>query len=99
MVFAASVLFALLIIIAAPAYAYLDPGAGSFALQMLMAGFLAMAATGRLYWFRIKAFFLKLVGKGRGREPSVDPTPAKVMPTVLVTLAATGESPTASSAG
>ena len=34
-----------------------------------------------------------------GREPRVEPTPAKVMPTVFVTLAATGESPTASRAG
>ncbi|MDO9384804.1 MAG: hypothetical protein Q7T86_18310 [Hyphomicrobiaceae bacterium] len=40
------------------AYAYLDPGAGSFALQMIAAGLLAGGASLKLYWFRIKDFFV-----------------------------------------
>ena len=34
-----------------------------------------------------------------GRDPRIEPTPLKTSATVLVTLAATGPSPTASSAG
>lgn len=46
-----------------PAFAYLDPGAGSFALQMLLAGALAVAATGRAYWYRLKAFIARVLGR------------------------------------
>lgn len=56
-------LFALAIAFSAPAYAYLDPGAGSFALQMLLAGGLAAAASLRVYWFKIKSFILRLIGR------------------------------------
>jgi hypothetical protein len=55
--------FAVTVAFAAPAYAYLDPGAGSFALQMLLAGGLAVAASARVYWFRIKGFMLRLIGR------------------------------------
>lgn len=34
--------------------AYLDPGSGSILFQVLVGGLLAMAATVRLYWTRIK---------------------------------------------
>lgn len=46
-----------------PAQAYLDPGAGSFALQMLLAGGLAVAASARIYWFKIKSFMLRVLGR------------------------------------
>lgn len=36
------------------AQAYIDPGAGSFILQMILAGALAVGATVRLFWYRIK---------------------------------------------
>jgi len=39
--------------------AYLDPGTGSMALQLLIAGVVGALATLRLYWARIKAFFLR----------------------------------------
>ena len=48
------------IIYASPVYAYLDPGTGSIILQGLIAGFLAIAAAGSLFWQRIKSFFAKL---------------------------------------
>jgi hypothetical protein len=38
------------------AQAYLDPGAGSFVLQMLLAGALAVGASIKLFWYRIKVF-------------------------------------------
>ena len=48
------------IIYASPVYAYLDPGTGSIILQGLIAGFLAIAAAGSVFWQRIKSFFAKL---------------------------------------
>jgi hypothetical protein len=56
-------------VLTVPASAYLDPGAGSFALQMLLAGALAIAATGRVYWYRAKAFVARLLGRD---APSAD---------------------------
>ena len=48
------------IIYGGPVYAYLDPGTGSIILQGLIAGFLAIAAAGSVFWQRIKSFFAKL---------------------------------------
>jgi len=39
------------------AYAYIDPGAGSMLLQMLVAGVAGALFTIRIYWQRVKAFF------------------------------------------
>lgn len=44
------------IILAEPAYAYVDPGTGSMMLQMLIAGAAAGATTIGLYWSKLKAF-------------------------------------------
>jgi hypothetical protein len=43
--------------VAAPAYAYLDPGTGSSLLQGLFAGVAGVLAVLKLYWQRIKTFF------------------------------------------
>lgn len=45
------------------AFAYLDPGAGSFILQMLIAGIMGALFTIKLYWYRLKAFIARLFGK------------------------------------
>lgn len=50
-----------------PAYAYLDPTTGSILLQGLLAGVAGLSVVLRLYWFRIKAFFRRLTGKGLAR--------------------------------
>jgi hypothetical protein len=39
--------------------AYLDPGTGSMALQLLMGGIVAALATVRLYWDRLKTYFTR----------------------------------------
>ena len=44
--------------LAAPAYAYLDPGTGSMILQILLGGAAGVAFAGRLYWRR----FLEMIG-------------------------------------
>lgn len=38
---------------------YLDPGSGSFIIQMLLAGFLGLAVAVKIYWKKIVAFFKK----------------------------------------
>jgi len=43
--------------------AYLDPGAGSYILQMLLAGALGLIFTIKLYLSKIKSFFRGLFGK------------------------------------
>ena len=49
-------------------HAYLDPGTGSMALQMLMAGVVGALSIGRLYWQQIK----NLVRRREIREESLD---------------------------
>ena len=39
--------------------AYLDPGTGSIALQLLIAGVVGALATVRLYWDRLRSFVLR----------------------------------------
>lgn len=40
-----------------PAYAYIDPGTGSFILQGLLASIAVALGVARTYWERIRAFF------------------------------------------
>ena len=39
--------------------AYLDPGTGSIALQLLIAGVVGVLATVRLYWDRLRSFVFR----------------------------------------
>ncbi|RJX30585.1 MAG: hypothetical protein C4525_12410 [Desulfarculus sp.] len=48
---------ALGLIWARPAWAYLDPGAGSYALQIIIASLLGGAFFLRTQWRRLKSFF------------------------------------------
>jgi hypothetical protein len=50
-------------IVTLPLYAYIDPGTGSYIVQMLIAGFVAMGFLAKIFWKRIIAFFLNLFGK------------------------------------
>jgi hypothetical protein len=47
----------LLLISAAPLFAYIDPGTGSYIIQMLIAGFLAAGFVIKTQWRRLAAFF------------------------------------------
>jgi hypothetical protein len=53
----------LLAIVSAPAYAYLDPGSGSYLLQILLAGLLGALFTLKVFWKRIVSFFAQLFSK------------------------------------
>lgn len=51
------------LVFSSSAFAYLDPGAGSFILQMLIAGILGALFTIKMYWYKLKMFVAKLFGK------------------------------------
>ena len=52
------------------AAAYIDPGSGSFFVQMLLAGLLGAGMAIKAYWSRIKSFF----GGSRSTPPIDDET-------------------------
>ncbi len=41
---------------AAPAFAYIDPGTGSYLVQGLIAAVIGISVTGKVFWARIKSF-------------------------------------------
>jgi hypothetical protein len=49
--------------------AYIDPGTGSYILQVLIAGFVAVSFTIKVFWKRIKKFF--------SRKKEENPEPLK----------------------
>lgn len=46
------------------AWAYLDPGTGSYVLQVIIAGLLGVGFAVKTFWRSLKAFFSRLLGKG-----------------------------------
>jgi hypothetical protein len=57
-----------LLLMTAPAYAYLDPGTGSMLLQGLLAAIAAASAAVTVFWHKIKGFFARLRG-GKATPP------------------------------
>ncbi|UCH84012.1 MAG: hypothetical protein JSW50_16535 [Candidatus Latescibacterota bacterium] len=56
--------FAAIDIVAPPnSYAYLDPGTGSFALQIIIGVLFAVAFAVKTFWFRIKSFLGRLISR------------------------------------
>ena len=54
---------ALCLILSKKAYAYLDPGTGSYLIQLLLAAFLGIGIGFRLFWGKIKVTIKKLFSK------------------------------------
>ncbi len=52
-----------LFVLPAEAHAYLDPGTGSYIIQIAIATFVGAMFALRLFWGRIKTFFQGLFGK------------------------------------
>lgn len=52
-------IFLLTFTLAPKAYAYLDPGAGSYFLQILLAALVGSIFTIKMFWRSIKNFFMK----------------------------------------
>jgi hypothetical protein len=63
-----AVALAVLVVFSAPAYAYIDPGTGSYLLQLLVAGALGASVALRIYWNQLKKGWGRLWGRSR-RKP------------------------------
>jgi hypothetical protein len=50
--------------------AYIDPGTGSFVVQVLVASLAGIIYLIKMFWRNIKGYFLKLLHKKRGGEKS-----------------------------
>lgn len=59
------VLFLVSILPAAPAYAYIDPGTGSFLIQGILAAIVGAGVALKVFWGRIKSIFT-------GSSPDLD---------------------------
>ncbi len=60
-----TVVMLLTLVFTGNAYSYLDPGTGSFVLQMLIAGLASALLAVKIFWNNIKAFFAGIFGKGK----------------------------------
>jgi ABC-type Na+ efflux pump permease subunit len=61
-------LFFLVFFLAQPAasYAYIDPGSGSYFLQMFIGIFIGAIFAVKIYWAKIRSFFSAVLKKGGG---------------------------------
>ena len=48
----------------APAWAYLDPGTGSYIIQMVVAGILGGLFAMKVFWVRIRGFLGRVFSRG-----------------------------------
>ncbi len=62
----ASPTLVLLIVLSAPAQAYLDPGSGSAIMSAIIGFFVAISLAVKTYWYKIKSLF-------SGRKPAKSP--------------------------
>lgn len=62
----------LLIAQTGPAFAYIDPGTASIALQALIGGVVSALFVVRLYWQKIKRFFVGSSASDKPGEPQPD---------------------------
>lgn len=63
----ASVVFVLALDFSRPAFAYLDPGTGSIILQLLLGGVAGGAVVAKLYWHKLKGFFVRDASGGESQ--------------------------------
>lgn len=56
-------ILSVLLLFASPALAYLDPGTGSIILQGIIASILVGLASIKLWWYRLKNFFMTMLGR------------------------------------
>ena len=63
-----AVVLVVLLISSRPAYAYLDPAAGSLLLQLAVAGVAGLAVIAKLYWRKVRSFFGKEYPEQEGLE-------------------------------
>lgn len=56
------------LILTPSAYAYLDPGTGSFIFQMLIAGMVGAVFAIKIFWASIKSFIYSLFSKNKNKD-------------------------------
>lgn len=49
-------------------YAYLDPGTGSYILQLVIAGILGGLFAVKMFWVKIKSFFVNIFSRDNKHE-------------------------------
>jgi len=54
------------------AYAYLDPGTGSYIFQLIIADTVGLLFAAKVYWRRIKGFFTGLFSRDKKMDISED---------------------------
>jgi hypothetical protein len=54
-----------ILLIPATAQAYIDPGTGSYVVQLLLAGILGALFALKVFWRRVVSFFKGLFGRGQ----------------------------------
>lgn len=55
-------------------FGYIDPGSGSYIIQILIAAFLGISMGIKIFWKKIKAFFQNAFSKGgKKEEPGQEP--------------------------
>ena len=59
-----------------PVYAYIDHGTGSMLLQGLLAGVAGLVVVLKLYWYKIKNYFLPNSAKSTSQKPETAPETA-----------------------
>ncbi len=63
-------LFALVFVLPAKeAHAYLDPGSGSYMLQLIVAGLAGFIISLKMFWRQISAFITNLFSKTKANQP------------------------------
>ena len=50
------------------AFAYIDPGTGTLIVQALIGAVVGSAVAIKIFWKRIKHFFLRFIGKAKAAE-------------------------------
>ena len=61
-------LLSILIVFVEKAEAYIDPGTGSMILQAIIAAIAGSAVAIKIFWKRIKYFYLRIIGKVKESE-------------------------------
>ena len=61
-----------ILICAHDAYAYMDPGTGSYLFQLLMASILGALFAIKMYWKSLKVFFKNLFSRDCGADKKSD---------------------------
>ncbi len=60
--------YVFLFVLPAHVHAYLDPGSGSYIIQLIFGGFLGVAISIKVFWKQIRAFFSHLFHHGKSQE-------------------------------